>query len=356
MAQFLAVLLESGYRTGEYERDVIIGAGGEFVDAQGLPADSALDLCRRADGILVRRLTVTSGMIAQFKRCRIIVRYGVGTDNIDVDAATNAGIIVGNVPDYCIDEVSSHAIGMLLDCVRGITWTHASMSRGGWDEPRSEPVLRMGGRTLGVVGLGQIGSAVVRRMSNWGLRILAADPYVADDYVRSLPVRCVDLDVLCRESDYLMIHVPLLPETHHLIGSRQFGMMKPGAILVNTARGPVVDTDALADALDRRCLARAALDVFEEEPLSLQSPLRNHPKVLLTDHMAWHSEESQIQLQTSAARSLAIACTGGLPGSLANPEVLHRLGRFHEWEPAPNMRWQLERIARRGASAGGNRI
>jgi len=347
MAHFLAVLLESGYRTGEYERDVITGAGGEFIDAQVMPADAALDLCRQADGILVRRLNVTAGMIAQFKRCRIIVRYGVGTDNIDVDAATDAGIIVGNVPDYCVDEVSSHAIGMLLDCVRGISWTHANISQGGWDAARPEPVLRMAGKSLGIVGLGQIGSAVARKIGPWGLRILAADPFVGEDHARSLGVLRSDLDSVCRESDYLMLHVPLLPETHHLIGARQFEMMKTGCILVNTARGPVVDTEALIDALNRKRLARAALDVFEEEPLALESPLRGHPKVVLTDHMAWHSEESQVQLQTSAARAVATVCTGGLPGSLANPEVLRRLGRFREWEPAPCMRWQLERMARR---------
>jgi D-3-phosphoglycerate dehydrogenase len=351
MARFLAVLLESGYRTGEYEREVITGAGGEFVDAQVMPADAATDLCRKADGILVRRLNVTADMIAQFKRCRIIVRYGVGTDNIEVDAATEAGIIVGNVPDYCIDEVSSHAIGMLLDCVRGISWTHASVNQGGWDTPRFEPVLRMSGKSLGIVGLGQIGSAVARKMSSWGLRILAADPYLSDEHARSLGVQRATLDSVCSESDYLMLHLPLLPETHHLIGARQFGMMKEGSILVNTARGPVVDTKALLDALGRRRPARAALDVFEEEPLAPGSPLRGHPGVLLTDHMAWHSEGSQVQLQTSAARSVAAVCTGGLPGSIANPEVLHRLGRFQEWNPAPCMRWQLERMARRASDS-----
>ena len=353
MAQFLAVLLESGYRTGEYEREAISGAGGEFVDAQTLPADEAFDLCRQADGILVRRLAVTAGMIAQFKRCRIIVRYGVGTDNIDVDAATRAGIIVGNVPDYCIDEVSSHAIGMLLDCVRGITWTHANLGRGGWDATRPEPVFRMSGRSLGIVGLGQIGSAVARKMGSWGLRIVAADPYLADEHANSLSVERATLEQVCSQSDYLTLHLPLLPETHHLMGAKQFGMMKKGCVLVNTSRGPVIDTDALIRGLSRRRPARAALDVFEEEPLALASPLRGHPAVLLTDHMAWHSEESQIQLQTSAARSLATVCTGGLPGSIANPEVLHRLGRFDEWKPAPCMRWQLERMAGRSSSPQG---
>ncbi len=354
MAQFLAVLLESGYRTGEYEREVITGAGGDFVDGQALPAEEAFGLCRQADGILVRRLTVTAGMIAQFKRCRIIVRYGVGTDNIDMDAATNAGIIVGNVPDYCIDEVSSHAIGMLVDCVRGISWTHENLSRGGWDATRAEPVLRMSGRSLGIVGLGQIGSAVARKMGAWGIRILAADPYLEEEHARSLGVERATLDTVCSEADYLTLHLPLLPETHHLIGAKQFGRMKKGCILVNTSRGPVVDTEALIRALSRRRPARAALDVFEEEPLAVSSPLRGHPGVLLTDHMAWHSEESQVQLQTSAARSLATACTGGLPGSIANPEVLHRLGRFDEWKPAPCMRWQLQRMARKTRSSGKN--
>ena len=355
MAGFLAVLLEHGYASSRCERDVITAAGGEFIDAQDRSIESALDLCRDADGILVRRLRITAEIMRRLRRCRVIVRYGVGTDNIDIQAATEAGIIVGNVPDYCIDEVSAHAVALLLAGIRDVTSTHQKMLQGDWDVRRPTPVHRMTGKTLGLVGLGQIGSAVARKLSTWGLRVIATDPFVDPDHARLLNVELTDLDSLCRESDYISLHLPLLPETHHLLGRRQFGLMKAGGILVNTSRGAVIDTQALLETLDHRPLFRAALDVFEEEPLPADSPLRAHLRMVLTDHMAWYSEESQVDLQVSAARSLATVCCGGLPGSLANPEVLIRLGRFEEWKPAGCMQWQLAR-SRHAASSAGNPI
>jgi len=343
---FKAVLIDHNYSTTQYEREIIEAAGGVFIDGEQHPLDETLALCRDAEGILCRRLQVTPEMIQTFKKCKILVRYGIGTDNINVDAATAAGIIVGHIPDYCLDEVSVHAIGLLLACVRRIITIHEKVRRGGWDVHREEPVWRMQGRTLGLIGLGKIGQAVARKMQGWGLRLLAADPYQNPSVAASLGVDLVDLDRLCRESDYVSVHVPLLPETHHLLGAREFGLMRPEAIVVNTARGPVLDTQALLEALNQRKIGQAALDVFEEEPLPLDSPMRSHPKMIVTDHTAWYSEESQIQLQKSAAREIARVCTGGLPNSLANPEVLEKLGRYREWEPSPSVRWQLTRLER----------
>ncbi|MFO8007727.1 MAG: C-terminal binding protein [Candidatus Brocadiia bacterium] len=344
MAGFRVVLIEHGYGTSRYEREIIEAAGGEFVDAQDRSLDEALELCRDAEGIMLRRIQVSPEMIRRFERCRTICRYGVGTDNVDREAATAAGIIVANVPDYCIDEVSTHAMALLLACVRNVASTHEAMRRGGWDIPRAAAVHRLSGRTLGIVGLGQIGSAVARKLGGWGLRLLATDPFAEPERAATLGVELVELEELCRESDYLSVHVPLLPETHHLIGPRQLGLLAAGAMLVNTSRGPVVDTEALLESLDGGQLAAAALDVFEEEPLPHDSPLRAHPRVTLTDHTAWHSEESQVELQTSAARAVATVCTGGLPASVGNPEVIERLGRLDEWEPAECMQWRLKRM------------
>ena len=346
MAEFLVVLVEHGYATSRYERDIITGAGGRFIDAQETPLAEALRLCESAEGILVRRLDVTAEMIRRFAACRVIARYGVGTDNVDVPAATAAGVIVCNVPDYCIDEVSTHAIALLLACIRDVPQTHRRLSEGAWDVRRPVPVHGIAGRTVGLVGLGQIGTAVARKLSAWPLTVLATDPYVEPDHARAAGIRLVDLATLCRESDYLSLHVPLLPETRHLIGAEQLAALRPGAMLVNTARGGVVDTAALLGWLEADPLARAGLDVFEAEPLQADSPLRGHPRVVLTDHMSWYSEESQVRLQCSAAEAVAMVCTGGLPGSLSNPEVLRRLGRFDEWAPAGCMRWQLKRMER----------
>ena len=344
MSRFKIVLLEHGYATTDHERKIVEEAGGEFIDAEQWPLAEALQLCEQADGMLCRRLDLTAEMIRRFRRCQVIVRYGVGTDNVDTKAATEAGIIVGHVPAYCVDEVSVHALSLLLACVRQVVSTHKKMERGGWDVHRGEPIWRMAGRTLGLVGFGNIGQAMARKLSGWDLKILATDPFVDSTRAAALGVTLVDLDTLCRESDYISMHAPLLPETRHLMGERALSLMKPGAILVNTARGPVVDTAALLAAVDEGRLASAGLDVFEEEPLPVNSPFRSHPRIIVTDHTAWYSEESQVQLQTTAAQEIVRVCGGGLPVSMANPEVLHRLNRFAEWNPGENVRWQLQRL------------
>jgi len=346
MPKFKVVLVEHGYATIKNERQLIESAGGEFLDAEKLPLAEALRRCDDADGIFCRRLEVTRAMIKGFRRCKIILRYGVGTDNEDVDAATAAGIMVGHVPAYCVDEVSVHALALLLACVRHIVGTHQKMEQGDWDVHRGEPIYRMAGRTLGLVGLGNIGRAVARKLGGWGLRLLATDPFVDPARAAEVGVKLVELETLCRESDYISLHCPLLPETRGLFGKRTFSLMKPGSILINTARGPLVEQDALLAALDSGTLASAGLDVFESEPLPKDSPVARHPRIVMTDHTAWYSEESQEQLQRTAAEEMARVCTGGLPISLVNPEVLKRLGRFEEWSPTEAARWQQRRLER----------
>ena len=342
--KFKVVLIEHGYASIEHERQIITAAGGEFIDAEKLPLTQALELCREADGILFRRLDITREMLGNFRRCKIILRYGIGTDNVDTTAATEAGIIVGHVPAYCLDEVSSHSLALLLDCVRRVSVTYKKMEKGAWDVHRHDPIYRMAGRTLGLIGFGRIGQTVARKLAGWNLRLLATDPFVEKTRAHALGVELVELASLLAASDYISLHTPLLPETRLLINASTLARMKPGAILVNTARGPVVETSALVRALDNGHLAAAGLDVFEEEPLPNNSPLRSHPKIILTDHTAWYSEESQIELQKTAAEEVARVCNGGLPQSLANPEVLRRLGRFEEWKPGEAVRWQLQRL------------
>ena len=229
---------------------------------------------------------------------------------------------------------------MLLACIRKLVPTNERMRKGQWDVHRDDPVFRVAGKTLGLVGFGQIGKRVARKLAGWDLRLLASDPYAEPAH----SVQLVDLPTLCRESDFISLHAPLLPETRHLISHKQFALMKPGVIIVNTARGPVLDTAALLKALAGGIVAQAALDVFEEEPLPVNSPVRADPRILVTDHMAWYSEESQLELQETAAAEIATICSGGLPGSMANPEVLYKLGRFEEWKPSESARWQLKRL------------
>jgi D-3-phosphoglycerate dehydrogenase len=343
MPRFKVVLIEHGYATTTYEREIIEKSGGEFVDADSLPQEDALQLCEDADGVMLRRIQVTAEILARFKRCKIVLRYGVGTDNVDIGAATELGIIVGHVPNYCMDEVSSHAIGLLLACVRRIVATHQKMEHGAWDVHRVERIWRMAGKTLGIVGLGNIGRAVAKKMAGWNLDLLGCDPFVDPAEALKLGVRLVDLETLCRESDYVSLHAPLLPETHHLVNERTLAWFKPSVVLINTARGPVVDTVALLQAVEEGRIAQAALDVFEQEPLPKDSPLRRHPRIIVTDHTAWYSEDSQIELQKTAATEVAATCSGGLPRFVANMEVLKKIGRWQEWNPSDHAKWQLKR-------------
>jgi D-3-phosphoglycerate dehydrogenase / 2-oxoglutarate reductase len=194
-----------------------------------------------------------------------------------------------------------------------------------------------------LIGLGTLGQAVARKLQNWNVRLVATDPYLDAAIAKSLNVELLPLDRLLGDSDIVSLHTPLLPETTHVINDRTLARMKRGAIVVNTARGPVCDGAAVLRALDSGQLGCAALDVFEHEPLPADSPLRNHPRLIATDHTAWYSEESQIELQQRAAREVVRACTGGLPEAIANPEVLSKLGRVKEWTPNHLAVWQARR-------------
>jgi D-3-phosphoglycerate dehydrogenase / 2-oxoglutarate reductase len=352
MTKFKVVSIQHEYASTDHERRIVTAAGGEYVDTDALPLEAALRHGEAADAILVRWLKVGPDLIRRFHRCKIIVRYGVGYDNVDLAAATEAGIMVGHSPSYCLDEVATHALALLLASVRNVVRIQGRLAQGGWAPNPPEKSYRMAGRTLGLVGFGNIGQSVARKLGGWGMRVLATDPFVEPEKAAALGVQLVDLGALCRESDFISIHAPLLPETRHLISGPQFEQMKPGVILVNTARGPILDAEALLSALEAGRVASAGLDVFEVEPLDAASPLRSHPRVTLSDHTAWYSEESVAELQTTVAEEAVRVCTGGLPVSLANPEVLHRLGRFAEWTPSYAARWQMKRLERLRANPG----
>ena len=204
----------------------------------------------------------------------------------------------------------------------------------------------MAGRTLGLIGLGNIGRCMAAKLKGWGLRVLAADPFVEEQQAAAVGAQLVDFGTLCREADYICVHAPLLPETHHLVNREALASMKDGVILINTARGPLLDEAALLEALDAGKVAAAGLDVFEREPLARDSRLRSHPKLVLSDHGAWYSENSLAELKRSVAEDAVRVCTGGLPLAIAYPEVLHKLGRFKEWTPNSNAVWQMKRAER----------
>lgn len=351
MSRFKAVVFDLGYPSHAPELESIQPAAGELISTAHLPVEQALEIARDADAIMIRRTQFTREIIKSLRRTKVLLRYGVGVDNIDLEAATEAGIIVTHIPVYCQDEVSTHAIALLLGCIREVVATNRKIEQGGWSGTGAGPVYRVAGKTMAIIGLGTLGQAVARKLQTWNLRLIGVDPFVESAVARDLNVTLVPLETALRESEYVSLHVPLLPETTHLMNKRTLALMKPGAILVNTARGPVVDGMALLDSLTQGHLACAALDVFEQEPPALDSPLRRHPRLIVSDHMAWYSEESQIDLQRVAGEEVTRACTGGLPKAIANPEVLVKLDRVNEWTPNHLARWQAKRAEALGTSS-----
>jgi D-3-phosphoglycerate dehydrogenase len=269
----------------------------------------------KADAIMVGYAPVREPVIAAAAKagCRAIVRYGIGYDNVDIAAAERHGIPVANVPDYCLDEVADHTMALLLGYARGIPQAAGSVQQGGWDIPKGE-IPRIAGRVLGLVGFGRIGRRVAARAVTFGLRVMAYDPAAPVDMEGVQAA--ASLDEVLAGSNYISIHVPLTPQTRHLINAEVLRKMERKPLLINTARGGLIDLDAVLDALRLGQLGGVALDVFETEPLPPDHPLRTHPRALITPHMSYYSNESEPDL----IRRVALEIARGLRGEpLLNP-------------------------------------
>ena len=301
--------------------EVLAKIGAELRLAKEPTPEAILEIARDADAVLTTYAKVTSDMISQLTRCRVIARFGIGVDNVDIPAATKAGIVVTRVPDYCLDEVSDHTMALLLALVRKIPASNARTQSGRWEMRAVVPIHRLRGTVLGLVAFGQIPQLVAPKAQAFGIRVVTYDPYVSKQTVADAGVQPVDFDELVRISDYISIHTPLLPVTRHLFNADVFRRMKPGAYLINTARGPIIDEVALAAALDRSELAGAALDVMEQEPPA-GSPLFGRDNVIITPHTSFYSEESLVDLQTKAAEEVLRVLSGQAPRNPVNPEVV----------------------------------
>ena len=309
-----------------YERQRLQALGAELFLQRAGTEKEMLAAAAEADILLLENADkpVTARVIAGLRRCRAIVKYGVGVDNIDIAAASALGIVVCNAADFCTEEVSDHAAGLLLAAARRITVMDRHVRAGGWfDFPQSGPIRRMNQLTLGLLGLGRIGRALAAKMAGFRMRIIAADPYV-----KALPpeagIELVAMERLFHESDLLSIHVPLTPGTRGLVGEAAFRAMKPTAFVVNTSRGGVIDEGALIRALREKRIAGAALDVMAEEPLPAASPLREFDHVILTPHSAASSADSKAQLRATVVDSVAAVLAGRWPPFPVNPGIRTR--------------------------------
>lgn len=315
------VITECDHDAFEPEETLAAAHGITLVRAEATSAGELLDRCRDADGILVQYAEITGDMMDALPRLRAISRYGVGVDSVDVDAATQRGIAVCNVPDYGTEAVSDHAIAMALAVARGVTRLDRAVRRGEVDLEAVRPLHLIKGRVFGVLGVGRIGAATARKAAGLGYTVIGFDSRAEPGTTR-YGVDMVSSEELFRRSEALSIHVPLDRATRGLVDAERLRSMPPGAVVVNTARGGVIDTDALVEVLDEGHLGGAAIDCHDIEPLPVDHPLTRFENVVLTPHFAWYSEESYGELKHRTMENMVAVLEGVEPRNILNPEVL----------------------------------
>jgi D-3-phosphoglycerate dehydrogenase len=285
----------------------------EFRMSKSTNADDILAVAHDADAILVTYAKLTRELLTKLTRCKAIGRFGLGVDNIDLKSAGECGIIVTYVPDYCMQEVSDHAMALLLALARKVPLSNKLVQSGRWEMPAVAPLHRLEGQVLGLIGFGNIPRALAPKAKAFGLKVITHDPFVSKEVLAGAGVEGVSFDDLLARADFISVHAPLLPSTRGLVNAAAFAKMKQGARIVNTARGPLIDEPALIAALDSGHLGGAALDVVTTEPLAKDSPLIGRDNVILTPHTAFYSVEALVELQTKCASDVARVLSGEKP-------------------------------------------
>jgi D-3-phosphoglycerate dehydrogenase / 2-oxoglutarate reductase len=314
------VLTDYVWESVQLEREILDGLG-ELVPLQTKRPEEFLSEAKDCEALLNTYAgPITAENMAYMPKCKIIARYGIGVDTIDLAAATEAGIIVTNNPTYCIDEVAEHTMALLLSSARKIAFYDRAIRSGVWAVPPGKPMHRLSGSTLGLVGFGNISRQVAVRAAAFGMRVLFYDPHVSQGQ-HAVPGTKVELPQLLKESDYVSLHAPLMPATRHMMNDEAFAAMKPSAVVVNCGRGPLIDTEALVRALDMKKIAGCALDTTDPEPLPNPHALRDRENVIITPHAAWYSEQGMIGLQTGAPNEVRRVLRGEWPVNVVNPAV-----------------------------------
>ena len=314
---FRVLQTDRAWSDSDIERGILGEVNAELIEAPSTDEATLVKLANDVDAIVTNWAKVTDLVIRSSVRCRIVSRTGIGIDNIAVSTATELGIPVTNCPEYCVSEVSDHALGMLLACARRIGFFHARTKRGEYDLSAATSMHRLSGQTVGLVGLGHIAQVLVPKLRALGFKLLAHTPSGSD---HGTGCRMVSLDELLRESDYVSLHAPLIPETRHLINADRLKLMKPTSYLINTSRGGLIDPHALWSAIQNQSMAGAALDVFEPEPPNLNEPLYQDERVIVTPHAAFVSAESLVEMRTQAIHHVVQALRGEVPDHIVNPK------------------------------------
>jgi len=307
----------------DVERKILEGRA-TLVPLQTRTPDEFLIQAADCDGLLNTYAgPITVDVIARMPKCKIIARYGIGVDTIDLGAATSAGVIVTNNPSYCIEEVAEHAMALLLACARKVAYFDRLVRDRRWEITSGKPMFRIAGSTLGLVGFGNIARQIASRAAAFRMRILYFDPYVPQGQFDA-PGTKVEFPELLQAADFVSLHPPLTAQTRLMMNDAAFSKMKPTAFLINCARGPIVDSEALIRALDRRAIAGCALDTTDPEPLPETHPLRGRANVIINPHVAWYSEQAMVGLQSGAPNEVRRVLSGEWPVNVVNPAVRGR--------------------------------
>jgi len=297
------VILDSGYKSYDFEKELFEKNGFALKihpDFKGDPAEKR-DFAKNADGILVRHTKIDDTFLSGMKNLKAVVRYGVGYDNVDIEACTRHGIKVANVQGYANHAVSDHALALMFSCTRAL-WNTGSQLHEGFATPPVPDVFELHDKTLGIIGIGRIGSMFCRKAAPFFHKVLACDPYKAESHFKQLNAQRVELNELLKRADVISLHCNLTEETRHLLSNKQFSLMAKKPVIINTSRGEVISEEALLVALNSGKIHSAGLDVYEDEPITdRQSKLTDHPRTICTGHYAWYSDKSMIELQRKAA-------------------------------------------------------
>jgi D-3-phosphoglycerate dehydrogenase len=319
-AKAKVVLTDYVWESLDVEKKTLAGLA-DLVPLQTKKPDEFLPQAKDCDALLNTYAgPITAEVMAQMPKCRIIARYGIGVDTIDLDAATQAGIIVTNNPTYCIEEVAEHTMALLLSAARKVAFYDRLVRAGQWAVPPGKPLFRLSGSTLGLVGFGNIARQVALRGAAFGMRVLYSDPFVKEGQF-DVPGKKMELHDMLKEADYVSVHAPLMPQTRKMMNDEAFSRMKPTAVIINCSRGPLIDTDALVRALDARKIAGCALDTTDPEPLPDPHPLRGRDNVIINPHAAWYSEQAMVGLQAGAPNEVRRVLSGEWPVNVVNRAV-----------------------------------
>lgn len=323
--KFTIAFTDYEFENLQIEEQLLSGLNIEVLKGQCQSDQEVIALAKNADGIINQYAPINEKVINNLSKCKVISRYGVGVNTIDVDAATKYGICIANVTDYGVEEVSNHAMALILNCARKVVTQNNLVKKGIWDFKDAVPLFRLSQQTLGLIGYGRNSRSLAEKAKVFGMRIFVYDPFVSNEDIANSGVTPTDLEKVIQGADYLSLHIPLTKDTKSFINREHLTDMKSNAFIINTSRGEIINENDLIEALNNKQIAGAALDVLEKEPISSNHPFMKMENVVMTPHSAWYTEESMKELRTKTVQNIIDVMEGKFPTYLVNSSVKNHL-------------------------------